>query len=157
MTAVTLRPAGPADLDEVTACVVAAFTPHLDRMDLLPAPITVDLAPSLAAGLVWVVGEPIHAVLVPKLDGDTLWIDTLAVHPDQHGHGLGTRLLEAAETHALAHGHRRLRLCTHQTMHENLAWYARCGFREFDRRIDDSRPRPYLEPAVARNATEHAQ
>jgi GNAT superfamily N-acetyltransferase len=56
------------------------------------------------------------------------------VHPSHRGAGLGRALLEFAEAEARRAGFDSLYLYTHEQMTENLAFYARIGYVEYDRR-----------------------
>ena len=71
-------------------------------------------------------------VLVPQ-DGFML-LANVAVHPDHRGAGLGRALMALAETEALRHGHRELRLSTHVDMPETVQLYAHLGWKETGRR-----------------------
>src|SRR5207253_7531886 len=71
-----------------------------------------DYADLIARATVYVVAEStgwVRGVLVLKRQDDTLWIETVAVHPDHQRHGLGRMLLQFAEQHARAAGLSELR------------------------------------------------
>jgi GNAT superfamily N-acetyltransferase len=63
---------------------------------------------------------------------DTAEIARLAVAPDRHGEGLGTRVLVAAEQHARP-GVTTLALFTGEHSHGNLRLYERHGYTETHR------------------------
>src|SRR5207253_1185217 len=76
-----------------------------------------DYADLIARATVYVVAESagwVRGVLVLKRQDDTLWIETVAVHPDHQRHGLGRMLLQFAEQHARAAGLSELRLYTNE-------------------------------------------
>jgi ribosomal protein S18 acetylase RimI-like enzyme len=81
-------------------------------------------------------------VLLPK--ADYLLLDNIAVRPDRQGQGLGRRLIDFAESEARRLGYAELRLYTHVTMIENIALYARLGFRETGRRYNDGYDRVFM-------------
>ena len=64
------------------------------------------------------------AVLVISTEADRLLIENVAVRPDLQGTGIGLQLLDFADQRAAASGLRELRLYTHETMTENIEFYA---------------------------------
>jgi N-acetylglutamate synthase-like GNAT family acetyltransferase len=148
----TLRPAGPDDVPAVAALVRAAFIGYVPRIGATPAPMSADHAAAVAAGHVRVAVDDAGAVvgvlvLVPF--DDHLLVETIAVAPDAHGTGIGSRLLALADDVARDAGLAELRLYTNELMTENLAYYQRRGFVETHRasvhgfrRVFFSRPVP---------------
>jgi ribosomal protein S18 acetylase RimI-like enzyme len=65
---------------------------------------------------------------------DHLLVENVAVDPGRQGEGIGRELLAFAEERARAAGIDTLRLYTHEKMSENLAFYARLGYEEDERR-----------------------
>ena len=78
-------------------------------------------------------------------DGASLLIENVAVSPAAQGTGLGRELMDFAERQARARGLRRLALYTNEVMVENLAIYARLGYRETARRTEDGYRRVFME------------
>jgi len=69
------------------------------------------------------------------VEGPIGWISRVAVAPDQQGRGIGGGLLERVE--ALAPPTVSVfQLCAAARSTENVALYARRGYREFERRVD---------------------
>ena len=131
-----IRRAGQRDRMAVEAIVRAAYSPYIERIGKPPGPMLDDYAALIDAGAVNVWTEPdgvITAliVLLPKLDH--LLLDNIAVSPDRQGQGLGRRLIMFAESEARRCGYGELRLYTHARMTENIALYARVGFKETGR------------------------
>jgi GNAT superfamily N-acetyltransferase len=75
---------------------------------------------------------------------DAMLIENVAIHPAQHGTGLGRRLMEFAEQQARERGLRRLALYTNELMAENQAIYAHLGYRVIDRRTEAGYQRVYF-------------
>jgi ribosomal protein S18 acetylase RimI-like enzyme len=67
------------------------------------------------------------------------------VHPGVQGRGLGRALMSFAEQEAARCGLTRMALFTHETMTENQAIYARLGYAEVERRVEDGYRRIYME------------
>ncbi|WP_262849513.1 GNAT family N-acetyltransferase [Mumia quercus] len=122
--------AEPADATAVRALVRDAYAPYVPRMGGEPGPMNADYARAIADGDVHVVrsGDEIVAVVVLRGGGDHLLVENLAVAPGQQGLGLGSELLAWAESQAAVRGYDEVRLYTHETMVENLAFYRRYGF-----------------------------
>jgi GNAT superfamily N-acetyltransferase len=139
------RQATSSDLPLIRQVVAAAYARYLDRMDKLPAPVRNDYRAAADAGQVWVIGEPIVGVIVLVRQDGGLLVENVAVSPAAQGTGLGRQLMEFAEHQAMALGLRRLHLYTHEVMVENLAIYARLGYRETDRRTQDGYHRVFME------------
>jgi ribosomal protein S18 acetylase RimI-like enzyme len=133
---VRLRPASAADAEAIAELVDAAYRPYVERIGMLPGPMTEDYAEVIGARQVMVAerGETLAGVLVTSADPDGFFIHNVAVHPDQRGTGLGRRLLELAESQARRAGHGEIRLYTHEGLTESLALYERIGYAEYERR-----------------------
>ena len=127
-------PATEADLPAIRSVIVAAYARYQDRMDKPPAPVLTDYSNAVAAGQVWVLGDPVRAVLVLIPEQDSMLVENVAVSPAAQGMGLGRRLMEFAERQAMSRGLSRMTLYTNEVMTENLAIYARLGYRETARR-----------------------
>lgn len=143
-----LRRATKADLPSVRHVNAAAYAVYSDRMDRPPAPVLHDYQADVAAGAVWVLGDPVIAVIVLIEDGDSLLIENVAVEPARQGTGIGRRLMEFAEQQAVARGFRHTRLYTNEVMIENLAFYHKLGYREHARRTTHGYRRVFLEKSL---------
>ena len=140
-----LRLAVPSDLPAIKALIDAAYTRYLTRMDKPPAPLFRDYGPSVEEGTTWVTGSPITAVLTLYPRADHLYVENVAVDPSAQGQGLGRALMEFAEAEAVRRGLHRMALVTHEAMTENQAIYARLGYKEVERRVEDGYRRIYME------------
>lgn len=130
-----------------------AYAVYVDRIGREPAPMTVDYGAIAASGealLAWD-GSELVGMLVTRLEERSLLIGNVAVSPGVQGSGLGSMLLLEAERIACRAGREELRLYTNEAMVENLAFYARRGYEETDRRTEAGFQRVYFRkwlPAV---------
>ncbi|MEU3602842.1 GNAT family N-acetyltransferase [Streptomyces sp. NPDC006798] len=130
------RPAVTADVPLVKAVTDAAYHHYIDRIGTVPAPMKADHTADVAAGRVFVIGEPVLGVIVLVPREDHLFLESVAVHPDARGSGLGRALLRLAETRARELGLPEIRLYTNALMWENQNLYARYGYEITERRVD---------------------
>jgi GNAT superfamily N-acetyltransferase len=72
-------------------------------------------------------------VLEVDVRDDHLWVENVAVAPDQQGRGLGRRLLRHAEDEARRQGRHEIALLTNERYAANIARYTRSGYRETHR------------------------
>ncbi|MFI6643375.1 GNAT family N-acetyltransferase [Streptomyces sp. NPDC050504] len=131
-----IRPAAPFDVPAVKSVVDAAFSPYIERIGLVPAPMEEDHAENVVAGRVYVTGDPVVGLLVLVPHADHLYLDTIAVHPDAHGRGVGRELLAFVDAHARSLGLPEVRLMTNALMWENQKIYPRCGYEFTERRVE---------------------
>ncbi|MFJ5155794.1 GNAT family N-acetyltransferase [Streptomyces sp. NPDC088353] len=135
-----IRAASAADVPAVKAVTDAAYRPYIERIGVVPAPMEADHAANVAAGKVFVVREPeggrVTGLVVIEARADHLFLDSIAVHPDAHGTGVGRRLLEFVDTCARALGLPEVRLYTNALMWENQRIYPRFGYEVVERRVD---------------------
>nr|WP_245706571.1 GNAT family N-acetyltransferase [Ruegeria marina] len=81
-----------------------------------------------ARGEVWVLGDPVVAVMFLTVKPGRLYLGKLAVKAACRGKGLARRLVNCAEARALALGLPVLELETRVELVENHAAFARMGF-----------------------------
>ncbi|MGW2744384.1 GNAT family N-acetyltransferase [Streptomyces sp. NPDC001450] len=136
MTNDEIRPARAADVPTVKAVTDAAYHHYIERIGVVPQPMEADHAADVAAGRVFVFGEPVVGLVVVEAHDDHLFLDSIAVHPDAHGKGVGRRLLEFVDAHARALGLPGVRLYTNALMWENQTIYPRFGYEVVERRVD---------------------
>ena len=146
MTSSAPRPATAADAAGISECVRAAYSHYIERIGEPPGPMLDDYDEVVRDYRAYVIedGNEIIGVLVLMDKENGLLLDNVAVLPSRQGEGIGRRLLEHAESEARRLGHAYLDLYTHQQMTENIAMYARQGYEEIDRRIENGFPRPYM-------------
>lgn len=136
MTHARIRPAGAADVPAVKAVTDAAYHPYIARIGVVPQPMEADHAADVAAGKVFVTGDPVAGLVVVEAFPGHLFLDSIAVHPDVHGQGVGRRLLDFVDTHARALGLGEVRLYTNALMWENQEIYPKYGYDVVERRVD---------------------
>lgn len=134
--AYSLRPASDRDAPDVAALVDAAYGIYVERIGMLPGPMTEDYADVIRDRRVTVAERDgaIVGVLVLHVTDEGLVIDNVAVHPSDRGKGLGRALLELAEAEATRAGFDSISLYTHEKLTESQALYSRIGYVEYDRR-----------------------
>ncbi|MES3002424.1 MAG: GNAT family N-acetyltransferase [Pseudomonadota bacterium] len=125
-----IRPASPADVGQITACICEAFLPYIERMGKQPAPMLADYAAQLETRAIFVAarGDAVWGVVVFDVQAAEFWIEAVAVRSAHRGTGVGRQLLQFAEAHAARLGHATVDLVTHQLMTENRALYERIGY-----------------------------
>ncbi|MEU3338984.1 GNAT family N-acetyltransferase [Streptomyces sp. NPDC002144] len=131
-----IRAAGAADVAAVKAVTDAAYHPYIERIGVVPVPMEADHAANVAAGKVFVTGDPVIGLVVLEERDGHLFLDSIAVHPDAHGTGVGRRLLDFVETRARALGLPEVRLYTNAMMWENQKIYPKFGYEVVERRVD---------------------
>jgi N-acetylglutamate synthase-like GNAT family acetyltransferase len=135
-TSFSYRSATTADVPKVAALVRAAYAHYVERIGMLPRPMTDDYARVIAHQRVIIAEshETVVGVIVLSINEEGFLIDNVAVDPSCRGEGLGRALIELAEGEARRAGFDAVYLYTHEKMTENLAIYSRFGYVEYDRR-----------------------
>ncbi|MFI6406396.1 GNAT family N-acetyltransferase [Streptomyces sp. NPDC050548] len=131
-----VRAAVPIDVPAVKAVTDMAYGHYIARIGVVPQPMEADHTANVAAGRVFVTGDPVIGLVVIEERADHLFLDSIAVHPDAHGTGVGRRLLEFVEARARALGLPEVRLYTNALMWENQQIYPRFGYEVVERRTD---------------------
>jgi ribosomal protein S18 acetylase RimI-like enzyme len=138
MTAIeySFRSASGEDVPKVTALVNAAYGHYIERIGMVPRPMTDDYAEVIKNYQVTVAEsrQTIVGVIVLTVTDEGFLIDNVAVDPAYRGKGLGKALLAFAEAEARRAGFDSIYLYTHEKMTENIELYARIGYVEYDRR-----------------------
>lgn len=136
MTSDEIRPAARADVPAVKTVTDAAYHHYIERIGVVPQPMEADHAANVAAGKVFVTGDPVTGLVVVEEFADHLFLDSVAVRPDAHGTGVGRRLLHFVDARARALGLPEVRLYTNALMWENQKVYSKYGYEVVERRID---------------------
>ena len=142
----SLRSAEAADASRVAELVDAAYGHYVERIGMLPGPMTNDYADVIRTRQVTVAERQgaIVGIIVLTVTDEGFLVDNVAVHPSHRGTGLGRALPQFAEAEAQCAGFDAIYLYTHEKMTENLALYARIGYVEYDRRSQGAFSRVYL-------------
>jgi len=143
---IELRSAVESDVAAIGALVASAYEHYIDRMGKPPGPMLDDYAQVVRAHRVRVAihGDEIVGVSVLIDQPDGILLDNVAVSPKHQGYGIGKQLIAAAEKESRALGHDSIDLYTHELMSENIAMYARIGYREVARREVNGYRRVYM-------------
>ncbi|ATL26626.1 GNAT family N-acetyltransferase [Streptomyces formicae] len=151
-----IRLATAADVPAVRAVTDAAYHHYIERIGVVPAPMEADHAADVAAGRVYVTGDPVTGllVLVPRPYEGRLLLESIAVHPDAAGQGVGRRLLAFVEAHARALGFIEVTLYTNALMWENQKIYPRYGYEVVERRVDGPYDRVHYRKRLPRPSGE---
>ncbi len=142
----SLRPAREEDVGELTELVHDAYRPYVERLGMLPGPMTDDYAEVVRDRDVTVMEREgaIVGVIVLGVTEEGFTIENVAVYPSYRGLGVGRALLEFAEAEARRSGFDSVHLYTHEKMTENQALYARIGYAEYDRRTSGTFSRVFM-------------
>ncbi|MEU6147163.1 GNAT family N-acetyltransferase [Streptomyces sp. NPDC047081] len=131
-----IRAAVAADVPAVKAVTDAAYHHYIERIGVVPVPMEADHAANVAAGKVFVTGDPVVGLVVLEEYDDHLYLDNIAVRPDAQGTGVGGRLLRFVDARARALGLPEVRLYTNAMMWENQKIYPKYGYEAVERRVD---------------------
>ncbi len=145
-----IRPARAGDAEAVRDLVERAYAPWVAIVGRRPGPMDDDYAKHIAAGEVFVLDREgaIAALCVLLAGAGHLLLDNVAVAPERQGEGLGRAMVAFAEAEAKARGYGELRLYTHERMAANVALYARFGFVETHRAVQDGFSRVFMAKRV---------
>jgi [ribosomal protein S18]-alanine N-acetyltransferase len=125
---VTVRPATPADVAAVAALEQELFGPDAWS----EAQVREELLGERRSA--WVVGDPVVGYVVTATAGEVVDLQRIAVHAPEQRRGLARQLLEAALGAGRGVRADRMLLEVGAPNDAALAFYARAGFVEIDRR-----------------------
>jgi ribosomal protein S18 acetylase RimI-like enzyme len=147
----TIRRAEAPDVADIARIVDAAYAHYVPRIGRKPAPMLDDHAARVRDGEAWVAQEDgaVAGVLVLIDEPDHVLLDNIAVDPARRGTGIGRALLRFTEAEARRRGYAEVRLYTNAKMTENIALYARIGYRETGRSGQSGFDRVFLAKSLA--------
>jgi GNAT superfamily N-acetyltransferase len=128
--------ADAATVHDITHAAYAKWVPVIGRM---PKPMTADYDKAVVNNVIDLLeedGRPIALIeMIPELSLEPahLLIENIAVMPERHGEGIGSVLLERAQSIARGFGVNEMRLYFNAKFVANHLFYARRGFVEFAR------------------------
>jgi GNAT superfamily N-acetyltransferase len=126
-----IRRAGPADAAAIAALTRAAYEKWIPVIGRVPKPMTADYDVAVREHLIDLLfeGDELVALVECIREPDHLLIENLAVSPSHQGKGYGRKMLALAEALARDLGFTELRLYTNKLFAENVAFYAKHGYR----------------------------
>lgn len=139
-----------ADALAVSACIDAAYARWVPIIGTKPSPMLADYAETLQRERVYVLEMQarIVGVLVLCAADEGFLLESVAVHPDFAGRGLGAFLLSLAEQEARTRGYASLYLYTHELMAANIVLYRKLGYVEYARRVEQGFRRIYMRKTL---------
>lgn len=149
--ATRLRKATPEDAGAISLLVRAAYEHYIERMGRPPRPMLEDYERVIREHDVVLaeIGGALAGVLVLGETDEGFKILNVAVHPVRQKSGVGRALLEFAEAEARRLGYDSIHLSTNEKMTENQALYARIGYSEYDRRVEDGYSRVFMRKPLS--------
>ena len=148
---IMIRSGQVGDADHLLAIARGACQQFVAEMGKEPAPMLTNYDQHLAEDDVMVAMTEDNkiagfAVLIHKPDG--CWLENIAVDASLKGQGIGNLLLHHIEDGLVQRGINTIRLYTNVVMRQNMAWYQRHGYREYDRKQDEGYERVYFMKAL---------
>jgi len=141
-----LRPAVNDDAGFAAVCVAAAYAQWIPTLGRKPGPMLDDYHAIIAEDRVLIAeqdGVPV-GLLVMRETEDGFLLDNIAVLPECAGQGIGRTLLIHAEETAAQLGFSSLYLYTNERMTENIELYAKNGYQEYARKVENGFRRVYM-------------
>ncbi|WP_447753644.1 GNAT family N-acetyltransferase [Pseudomonas nicosulfuronedens] len=143
---ITLRPAVNDDAGFAAVCAAAAYAQWIPKLGRKPGPMLDDYHAVIAEDRVLIAeadGAPVGLLVMRETDEGFL-LDNIAVLPECVGQGIGRVLLVQAEEAAVQLGYQSLYLYTNERMVENIELYAKNGYLEYARRLENGFRRVYM-------------
>jgi GNAT superfamily N-acetyltransferase len=127
---VAIRPAVLADAPRIRDLTRAAYAKWVALIGREPLPMQADYERAVAEHTIdlLLADGALAGLIETILRPDHLWIENVAVAPEQQGRGVGRLLLDHAERRALRSGRTEVRLLTNQAFAANLELYAKRGY-----------------------------
>lgn len=131
-----IREATPEDSDGLKSCMESAYATYQNRMggERLP-PMDVDYSLEIQNYPTWVVesnGNILGGLIMTFVNNEAS-IANIAVDPKSQGQGIGSILMNVAESKARENGFSELYLATHVLLSEIISLYRHLGWKEIGR------------------------
>jgi GNAT superfamily N-acetyltransferase len=125
-----IRPAVLKDAARIRDLTRAAYAKWVALIGREPLPMQADYERAVVEHTIdlLIVNGALAGLVETILQPDHLWIENVAVAPEQQGRGFGRLLLDHAERRALHAGRPEIRLLTNQAFAANLEVYAKRGY-----------------------------
>jgi GNAT superfamily N-acetyltransferase len=125
-----IRPAVLEDAAAIRALTRAAYAKWVALIGREPLPMQADYERAVAEHTIdlLIVDGALAGLVETIVRPDHLWIENVAVAPEQQGRGFGRLLLAHAERRAIDAGRPEIRLLTNQAFAANLELYAKRGY-----------------------------
>jgi GNAT superfamily N-acetyltransferase len=129
-SSIEIRPAALEDAAGIRALTRAAYAKWVPLIGREPLPMQADYERAVAEHTIdlLIVDGALAGLIETMLQQDHLWIENVAVAPEQQGRGFGRLLLDHADRRALQSGCSEIRLLTNQAFAANLELYAKRGY-----------------------------
>ena len=127
---IEIRPAVLEDAAGIRALTRAAYAKWVPLIGREPLPMQADYERAVVEHTIdlLVVDGELAGLVETILRPDHLWIENVAVAPEQQGRGFGSLLLDHVEGRTLQSGRTQIRLLTNQAFAANLELYAKRGY-----------------------------
>lgn len=144
----TLHKATVEDIPTLESMTSAAYTKYIPRIGKPPAPMTENWPQTIRAHTVLVLRDTDQTVgsitFHEEQDTNSLQVNNLVVDPAAQARGYGSYMLRYVESECRKKDLRYVTLYTNVKMFENIGYYAKMGFVETGRRMEDGFERVYF-------------
>ncbi|KAJ5457744.1 Acyl-CoA N-acyltransferase [Penicillium sp. IBT 31633x] len=144
----TLHKATTEDIPILESMTSAAYTKYISRIGKPPAPMTEDWVQTIRTNTVLVlrdIDQTVGSITFHKeQDTNSLKIENVVVDPTAQARGYGSYMIKNVEAECRKQSLPCITLYTNVKMFENIGYYAKMGFVETGRRMEDGFERVYL-------------
>jgi GNAT superfamily N-acetyltransferase len=132
----TFRIAGPTDVETIRQIVMAAYAKWVPLINREPLPMVADYGEAIRMHRfdLLELDRKIVGLIETSPKEDHVWIENIAVRPDQQRNGFGKALIAKAEQLAMDANLSELRLLTNAAFESNIQLYEKTGF-AVDRKV----------------------
>jgi RimJ/RimL family protein N-acetyltransferase/ribosomal protein S18 acetylase RimI-like enzyme len=125
-----LRRACAADYEPLVALQQSAYATNRAITGRMPIPLQWDYRDVLRDWECFVLdgNGRFDAAMIGRSRPEDYYIESLSVHPEGQGTGVGNMLLKAGETRARQFGRDIVRFITNMKLHRNVDWYLASGY-----------------------------